>query len=315
VDVNQALMILIGSTVAGFFFLGTGMASYVAKLQKDALGIKEKIFLIFIYLIQIGLSLSTFTILFVMHSNIHLKAGLILWLVISSLKLLTLLGVSIKTKRHTETWVEMIIFVTCNLNLPVHLEQFEENNYNPKDTPSLNKRFTFPWAINMAENVIRAVTIWLMGSNESFDQMLPSLTTLRLLIIVLLSEILVLILWYIYFTKLYVWRDILKEKKNMNNSLSFKDKLKYMFTKPPKVQSILKVIMSVSFLLFSLLLVLSMSNNLNEKTIYKDCYEVNVLNENPSGVYYIQSDKSSKITTNCTNGFTLIQKTTHSQSL
>merc|ERR1712016_78970 len=78
--VNQALIILIGSTVVGFFFLGTGMASYVAKLQKDALGIKEKIFLIFIYLIQIGISLATFTILFVIHSNVHLMMGLILWM-------------------------------------------------------------------------------------------------------------------------------------------------------------------------------------------------------------------------------------------
>ena len=308
-EVNQALMILIGSTIVGFSFLGTGMASYVTKLQKDALGIKEKIFLIIIYLIQIGISLTTFTILFVVHSNIHLKMGLILWTSIGALKLLILLGFSITTKKQTETWVEKMIFVTCNLNLPVHLEQFEENKYNSKDKPTLNKRFTFPWAINMAENVIRAVSIWLMGSNESFDQMLPSLTTLRLLIIVLLCEMLVLILWYIYFTKLYVWRDILNEKKNVDNSLSFKDRLKYMFTKPPKVQSILKVTVTMLFLLLSLLLVLTMSNNLNENTIYKDCYEVNVLNKNPNGVYYIHCNTSTKIATNCTNGFTLIQKT------
>ena len=119
-------------------------------------------------------------------------------------KLLTLLGFSIKNKRRTETWVEMMIFVTCNLNLPAHLEQFEQSKYNSKDKPSLNKRFTFPWAINMAENVIRAVSIWLMGSNESFDQMLPSLTTLRLLTIVFLCEMLVLNLWYIYFITLYI---------------------------------------------------------------------------------------------------------------
>ena len=81
---------------------------------------------------------------------------------------------------------------------------------------------------------------------------MPSLTTLRLLTIVLLSEISALILWYICFTKLYVWRDILNEKKNINYALSFKDKLKYMFTKPPKVQSILKVIVTMLFLLFSL---------------------------------------------------------------
>ena len=117
-EFNQALMILIGSTIAGFFFLGTGMVSYVTKLQKDALGIKEKIFLIVIYLIQIGISLTTFTILFVMHSNLHLKMGLILWLSIGALKLLTLLVFSIKTKRQTETWVEMMIFVTCNFKSP-----------------------------------------------------------------------------------------------------------------------------------------------------------------------------------------------------
>jgi hypothetical protein len=82
-----------------------------------------------------------------------------------------------------------------------------------------------------------------------------------------------------------------------------------MFTKPPKLQSILKVIGSVSFLLFSLLLVLSIANNLNENTIYKDCYEVNVVDKNPSRVYYIQSNAYSKIATNCTNGFALAQKT------
>merc|ERR1712020_85117 len=97
-EMNNSLMILIGSTVVGFFFLGTGMAGYVAKLQKDALGIKEKIFLIFIYLIQIGISLTTFTILFVMHSNVHLQMGLIVWTSASGLKLLALLVFSIKTK-------------------------------------------------------------------------------------------------------------------------------------------------------------------------------------------------------------------------
>ena len=59
---------------------------------------------------------------------------------------------------------------------------------------------------------------------------------------------------------------------------------------------------------FSVMLVLSISNNLNENPIYKDCYEVNVLNKNPSGVYYIQFNTSSKMT-NCTDGFASIQKT------
>ena len=103
----------------------------------------------------------------------------------------------------------------------------------------------------MVENVIRAISIWLIGSDEFFDQMVPSLTTLLLLIIVILSETLVLILWYIYFKKLYVWKDILNEKKKVNVTISFKDKLQSAFTKPPKVKSILKGVVSVLFLLFS----------------------------------------------------------------
>ena len=147
-EMNNALKILIVSTVAGFFFLGSGMVSYVVKLQKEALSIKEKIFLIFIYLTQIGISLITFTALFLMQSSIHLHMGSILWGSISALKLTTLLVFSIKTKRQTETWVEVMIFVTCNFNLPAHLEQFEECHYDSKVEPKLNKRFTFPWAIN-----------------------------------------------------------------------------------------------------------------------------------------------------------------------
>ena len=111
-------------------------------------------------------------------------------------------------------------------------------------------------------------------------------------------------MWYIYLTKFYVWKDILNENKKV--SVNFKDKLKTMFTKPPQVKSTLKMIVSV---LFSLLLVLSISNNSNQNTIYKDCYEVNTVLKKPSGVYFIQSNTNSKITTNCTNGMALIQKT------
>ena len=52
-----------------------------------------------------------------------------------------------------------------------------------------------------------------------------------------------------------------------------------------------------------------MSNNLSEKAVYKDCYEVNVVNDKPNGVYYIQSNTFRKILTNCTNGMALVQKT------
>ena len=208
-DIITALKILIGSMIAGFLLLGSGMVSYVVKLQQEALYIKEKIFLIFIFLIQTGISLITFTALFLMQSSIHLNMGSILWGSIAALKLVTLLVFSMRSKRQTETLVEMLIFVICNLNLPAQFEQFEESHYNSKIQPKLNRRFTFPWALNMVENVIRGTLIWSVGSIETFDRMLPSLTTLRLLIIVMLGEILVLILWYIYFTKLYVWKDVL----------------------------------------------------------------------------------------------------------
>merc|ERR1712052_32644 len=94
-EMNNALKILSVSTVAGFFFLGTGMASYVVKLQKEALSIKEKIFLIFIYLIQIGISLITFTALILMQSSIHLHMGMILWGSVAAVKILSLLLFSI----------------------------------------------------------------------------------------------------------------------------------------------------------------------------------------------------------------------------
>ena len=307
-EMNNALKILIGSTVAGFFFHGSGMASFVFQLQKEALQINEKIFLIFIYLIQIGLSLITFTALFLMHSSIDLNLGSILWGSIGALKLLALLVFSIKTKRQTETWVEMMIFVICNLNLPAHLEPFEEGHYNSKVVVKLNKRFTFPWAINMAENVMRGISIWLMGSRESFDKILPSLSPLQMLIILLLSELLVILLWYIYFTKLYVWKDILNEKKTVKATVSFKDKLKSALKKPPKVKDMLKVVVSVLFSLVFLLLVLYLSNYLNEDTIYKNCHEVNIVNKKPAGVYYIHSNANSKMMTKCWNGMTLIQK-------
>merc|ERR1712016_430227 len=42
-QVNQALRIFIGSTIAGFFCMATGVVGYVAKLQNDAISIKEKI--------------------------------------------------------------------------------------------------------------------------------------------------------------------------------------------------------------------------------------------------------------------------------
>ena len=57
-----------------------------------------------------------------------------------------------------------------------------------------------------------------------------------------------------------------------------------------------------------LLLMLSLSNNLNEDTIYKNCHEVNIVNKKPAGVYYIQPNANSKMITKCWNGMTLIQK-------
>ena len=98
-EVSQALRIFIGSTIAGFFFMATATVSYVAKLQCDAMSIKEKIFLILIYLIQIGLSLATFSIIFLMPSTFHLQLGLILWLSIGSVKVIILLMFGIKNRK------------------------------------------------------------------------------------------------------------------------------------------------------------------------------------------------------------------------
>ena len=45
-QVTEVLMIFIGSTVAGFFFMATAIVGYVAKLQNDAMSIKEKVVLL-----------------------------------------------------------------------------------------------------------------------------------------------------------------------------------------------------------------------------------------------------------------------------
>ena len=99
------------------------------------------------------------------------------------------------------------MFITCNLNLPIQFEQFEEPGVT-RNPPKLNKAFLIPWCLNVFENVIRSGLILAMGSYEYFDKLFSPLTPLNLFLIVIVAEVLVFVLWNIYFRKLYVWRDL-----------------------------------------------------------------------------------------------------------
>ena len=45
--ISKIKVVFLASTTVGYIFMGTGIMSYVAKLQKDAMGIKDKILITF----------------------------------------------------------------------------------------------------------------------------------------------------------------------------------------------------------------------------------------------------------------------------
>ena len=78
------------SSGISFIFIATGVVAYLNVQEDNALTIKEKVVLIIIHLIKIGLSLFTSTILILMKTNRGPSFGFFVWLAIITGKILLL---------------------------------------------------------------------------------------------------------------------------------------------------------------------------------------------------------------------------------
>lgn len=209
---NGAQLLFIGSSAMGYLFMATGVVAFITVVQKNSMGVKEKIVLVTIHLIRIGSSLVTCCVLLLLKSNVHSSLGFLIWLSIILIKLTLLLVICIANQDKKDSIYEMILFLACNFNLPVHLKKFEEAADN--GLPKLNKKFVLVWCLSGIESFGRLLCIGLFTSTEFFHKMVPSLSFPMLTSIVVLMESVIFGLWHLFFKKLYIWRQLMKDNGN-----------------------------------------------------------------------------------------------------
>ena len=206
---NGPKLIFILSSLMGYAFLATGVVAFIDVLQKNSIGVKEKILLILIYLLKIGVSMLTSLLLLMVKSSVHDSLGFLIWLSIISVKLLCLFSFLLFKHEKEDSKFDLILSLACNLNMPVHLKPFEETDSSTNGLPKLDDRLIVTWGLSAMELMTRSICIFMFSGAEMYYKTFPYLNGASLVICVLLLEILVIVMWHTLLKKLFIWRQLM----------------------------------------------------------------------------------------------------------
>ena len=91
-----ARTIFIFTSLLSYVFIATGVVSYINVLEDGSLTMKEKIFMILIYLMRVALSLATIPCFILLKSDNHENIGASIWTILIGIKCLLLLMLTAK---------------------------------------------------------------------------------------------------------------------------------------------------------------------------------------------------------------------------
>ena len=206
----------------GYVFLATGLVAFIDTLQKNSMGVKEKIVIILMYLIKIGLSMITTLFLLLLKSSTHDSLGFVIWLSIILVKMICLFVFLLFKHEKEDSKFDLILSLVCNINVPVHLKPFEiSGDTQTNNFCKLDHRLFMTWALSSFEVVVRSICILVFGGEEVYAKVLPKLTGIRLISGILLMEAILFILWNIFFRKLFIWRHLVDTSSGSSESNAF----------------------------------------------------------------------------------------------
>ena len=108
------------------------------------------------------------------------------------------------------SFVEHVMFISSNINLPVHFEQFDNSRTAQfAGCYSLHGDFIFIWVANIFENLLKVAIIASSDSSRAITKSFPLLTDNNIWCIVFMSEVFVVLLLGIIFKSIYMWYELL----------------------------------------------------------------------------------------------------------
>ena len=182
-----------------------GLVSFVFEGENKSFGLKNRIFLILIYLIQAMISL--YNLLSLMSLRLrsesigYLSARMIVMGFFASRMLVLFAYSFLSSAGKKRPLTRKIYFLVANLNLPVHFESFQNDKDSKNAKIQTYTEFIFLWTLNIIENIIRSVCVLMLASDEVMSQTLLHFRKTDLLLATISGEILVFILISFYFRR------------------------------------------------------------------------------------------------------------------
>ena len=201
--------IFIMTSIMSYFFIATGVVSFINILEDGSMTFKEKILLIVIYLIRVGTSLATSTVLLLMKSNTHPNIGFLLWVSIAGMKFMLLSALTAMTMGRKKLEFKTLLLLAANLNTPIQMQKFIQ--FSSKDDPKLDISFLVVWILSVMESCSRLICTHSYSSEELFKTFSPFNIQSYICLFILL-EFTIFSLWYLFFGKLYLWRNLIISK-------------------------------------------------------------------------------------------------------
>ena len=108
-----------------------------------------------------------------------------------------------------------VLLILANFNTPVQIRPFLQ--LSSRDRVKLDQCFVIMWMLCGLENIARLICIYAFMSEEVFSKLFSPFTTQSFACLVILLEFAILILWRIFFNKLYLWRNLITLTTGQNN--------------------------------------------------------------------------------------------------
>lgn len=205
---SEQLFFVAGS-ITSYFFIILGIVGFIAEKQRHSLLLKEKIWIILIYIIQSGLCLYTTLALFTLALTDSNSLIFTCYTGILIFKVIVLLTLCLFEKGSDITWSNLMVLTICNTNVPIILEEFQGQN-NGSNTWNFKgfKKLLLVWFLNLAENIVRGIFFSFLASIEISTDF-PLLSVNIMWIIIITAELVVISMWHIYFKYMYMWKDLI----------------------------------------------------------------------------------------------------------
>ena len=138
--------------MVSYAFIATAAVGFIAEKQREAMSLKEKIYLIGVYLLHTGVCLYTTCALFALSLDNPISLPLASYFAFMTIKVAVLfVGVTI-IDRSSLSWTSLIMLLMANVNLPITLSQFHEDK-NPANPFVLGSVVDLGQSINKAADL------------------------------------------------------------------------------------------------------------------------------------------------------------------